>query len=76
MASSFPPLSDPKRQLVCASVTDQLVVALAAARGYTVVSEERKGSIDKPKIPQLCNHFGVDLVSFLDLILLEKWTFP
>src|SRR5215213_8676860 len=76
MAVRFPPLSDPKRQLVCASAADQMVVALAAARGYAVVSEETKGSDARPKIPQLCAEFGVEQMSFLDLILREGWTFP
>jgi len=76
LAAAFPPLTDPSRSRACASTADQMVVAHAAANGCLVVSEEKRGSLKAPKLPQLCDHLKVPRIGFLDIILLEGWTFP
>ncbi len=76
MVSAFPQLADPIRSKSCASTADQILVAIAATRGHVVVSEERQGSPQKPKIPELCDHFGVRRIQFLDIVKWEGWTFP
>jgi hypothetical protein len=75
LARAFPILIDPVRSFTCASTADQLVVALAKSRGCLLVSEEKKGSYQKPKIPQLCGHLGVTQISFADIIRREGWIF-
>lgn len=75
LAAAFPQLSSSIRSRGAASDTDQLVVALAKARGCFVVSEEGKGSAAKPKVPELCRHLGVSQIRFLDIILREGWSF-
>jgi len=76
MVSTFPQLADPIKSKSCASTADQILVAVAAAKGYVVVSEERPGSAQKPKIPELCSYFGVQKIQFLDIVRQEGWTFP
>ena len=75
MVAIFPQLADPIRSRACASTADQILVAVAAARGCVVVSEERSGSALKPKIPELCDHFGVQKIQFLDIVRWEGWKF-
>jgi len=40
-----------------------------------VVSEEKVGTVDKPKIPDVCSSYGVKHFSNLDLISNEGWAF-
>ena len=54
---------------------DPFVIALAKARGYTVVTQEKPGSPDSPKIPFVCDSIGVPYVRFLDIIRREQWRF-
>ena len=54
---------------------DPFVIALVKARGFTVVTQERPGSPDSPKIPTVCDHFGVPYLRFLDIIRREQWRF-
>lgn len=54
---------------------DPFVIALAKARGLTVVTQERPGSPDSPKMPTVCAHFQVRYIRFLDIIRQEQWRF-
>jgi hypothetical protein len=54
---------------------DPFVVALARARGLTVVSDETGGGPAKPKIPFVCAQLGVKHVSIFDYIQQTKLRF-
>ena len=54
---------------------DPFVIALAKERGCIVVTEERPGSPDSPKIPFVCDHFRVPHIRFLDIVRREGWRF-
>lgn len=75
IVAEFPILVDPVKSITCASPADQLVVALAKSRDCLLVSEEKKGSDQRPKIPQLCGYLGVTQMAFADIIHKEGWTF-
>lgn len=76
MLAAFPQLADPIKSRSCASSADQILVALAAANRYVLVSEESAGSRTKPKIQELCDLFRVERIRFLDIVKREGWTFP
>lgn len=52
---------------------DPFVVALGKCNGYIVITEEKGGSDTKPKIPFVCNHYGIGCINILGLIQAEKW---
>jgi hypothetical protein len=52
---------------------DPFVIALAYCRGYTVVTEERQGSSDHPKIPYVCKRYGVNCIKLVELMDNEGW---
>jgi len=56
------------------SAGDPWVIALAKLKGYTIVTQERKAP-SKIKIPDVCEHYGLDYISLIELIRREKWTF-
>jgi predicted nucleic acid-binding protein len=56
------------------NTADPFVVAMAKARGLTVVTTERSGS-KKPKIPDVCQHFGIPSLGLVGLLRELKWTF-
>ena len=55
------------------SAADPYVIALAMVNGWTVVTEEGRGSLSKPHIPDACDGFKVPVMSGADLIAAEKW---
>jgi len=58
------------------NAADPWVVALAMERGLTVVTQEtRQGSLDFPKIPRVCDRFGVRYVNTFDYMRAKGWTF-
>ena len=72
--SIFPKLLDDRSGK---SGADPWVVALAmTSRNCIVLTEEgpTKRS-NRPKIPEACNHFGVEYISLVDLIRRENWVF-
>lgn len=72
IANAFPGfVNDPKGK----NRADPFVIALAKARRFRVVTQERPGSPDSPKMPLTCDHFGVPYLRFLDMVRLERWTF-
>ena len=55
---------------------DPWVIALAMARGLTIVTQERRpGSPDSPTIPRVCTHFGVEFVNTFEFMRREGWQF-
>ncbi len=47
---------------------DPFVVALAKARKLTVVTGEIGGTQDRPKIPFVCQHFGIPCINLVQLL--------
>jgi hypothetical protein len=66
----FPHLT---KQLPGRNSADPFVIALAKARGYTVITEEGPGSLKRPSIPLVCVHFGIQCINNLGLIQSENW---
>jgi hypothetical protein len=54
---------------------DPFVIALAALRGCTVVTQEQGGTASRPRIPYVCNERNVDCMAMLDVIRAEGWRF-
>lgn len=54
---------------------DPWVVALAQTRSCCVVSQERGESRPYPKIPQMCERYGVDHMRIFDVMRAEGWLF-
>ena len=73
ITNDFPNLA--KKHSV-AKPADPWVVALASLRGLWVIHDEKAGSVENPKIPQLCRKYGVVEKRFVDIILNEGWLFP
>jgi hypothetical protein len=58
------------------SAADPFVIALAKVRGASVVTSERpSGSLDKPKIPDVCDAMGVPCLSMMEMMEAEGWSF-
>lgn len=54
---------------------DPWVIATAQVRGLTVVTEERGGTVAKPKIPSVCAALGVRCIDVLAFIREQGWSF-
>ncbi len=54
---------------------DPFVIATAQVLGLTVVTEERGGSLSKPKIPSVCQALGVRCIDVLAFIREQGWSF-
>jgi hypothetical protein len=52
---------------------DPFVIALAKCRGYVVVTEEKLGEENAPRIPFVCRKLGVRPIDLSDLIAAEDW---
>lgn len=58
------------------SAADPFVIALAKVRGASVVTSERpSGSLDKPKIPDVCEAMGIPCLSMMEMMEAEGWNF-
>lgn len=69
----FPRLVDTRKQR---SQADPFVIAVAKTYKLTVVTEEKKpGTIDRPTIPIVCNHFKIKCIRLLDMIRDQGWKF-
>jgi hypothetical protein len=56
------------------SVGDPWVIALAQARGMTVVTGEKAtGTVLKPKIPDVCKDLGVPCIEIVDFFRKQGW---
>jgi hypothetical protein len=70
--SNYSRLVDSKKNR---SVGDPWVIALAMARGLTVVTGERgSGTLVKPKIPDVCQDLGVPCIGMIDLFRTQRWS--
>jgi len=57
------------------SVGDPWVIALAQARGLTVVTGEKMtGNLLKPKIPDVCKDLGISCVGIVEFFRLQRWS--
>lgn len=54
---------------------DPWVIATAIVHDLVVVTYEGRGSRRKPKIPDVCDNYGVDCISMVPLIQREGWTY-
>jgi len=55
---------------------DPFVIALAKVKGAIVVTGERpSGSLNKPKIPDVCDAMGIRWLSLLEMMEAEGWNF-
>ena len=57
------------------SGADPFVIALARVKGATVVTEEGSGSLNKPRIPDVCGALGIRCMKLIHLIQEQGWTF-
>lgn len=55
--------------------TDAAVIALAKANGCSVVSQEKGGSEDHPKIPFVCRHYCIRCIDIFELVAEQGWVF-
>jgi hypothetical protein len=55
---------------------DPFVIAVAMEHAAVVVTGEKPGSIQNPKIPFVCKARGVPCTNFLGLVTRENWVFP
>ena len=71
--ATFPRLVDSKKNR---SQADPFVVGLAKMTGRIVVtSEKHSGTVENPKIPNVCDHFRIRCISLLQLIRDQGWNF-
>jgi Domain of unknown function (DUF4411) len=55
---------------------DPFVVAHAQQNGIKVVTGERQvRSLNAPRIPDVCDHYGIPWCSFLQMIQEQRWEF-
>lgn len=54
-------------------IADPFVIALAKARGCTLITEEGFGSPNRPQIPLVCRHYSIPYTNLLGLIQGEAW---
>jgi hypothetical protein len=55
---------------------DPFVIALARAKGWKVVSQEKAAKPRaRPKIPDVCPRYGVEYLSLFDFFREKKWEF-
>lgn len=69
--SKYPRLVDTKKKR---SGCDPWVIALAQARGLTVVTGEKPtGNLLKPKIPDVCKDLGLACIEIVDFFRRQGW---
>ncbi len=58
------------------STADPVVIALAKVRGFAVVTGEKAaGTTERPRIPNVCQHFGIRHLNLTALIRENGWVF-
>jgi predicted nucleic acid-binding protein len=73
LQAAIPKLAEDAARRVRPGFGDPFVVALAEARGWTVVTDEGPGGEDSAKIPRLCARRGVRCVNLLGLFDEQNW---
>ena len=63
--AEFPKLVDERTGK---SMGDPFVIAVAQVHSLTVVTGEKGGSPQKPKIPNVCAHFGLDCIDIVEMM--------
>ena len=61
------------KQLADRSFADPWVIAVAKARGWTVVTGEQYGGQRRPRIPDVCDSMSVPWIPGTEIIKREKW---
>lgn len=56
------------------NAADPFVVALAQARGGTVVTQETPRNISKPRIPDVCDAVGIPWMTLPQFVNAQGWT--
>ena len=54
---------------------DPFVIALARLRQLTVVTQEQNGNTNRPRIPFVCDHYGLECMDILQFMRAEGWRF-
>jgi hypothetical protein len=54
---------------------DPFVIALAKVFGHTVITEEKRGVKDPPRIPFVCQEYCIPCMNLAEMIEQEGWTF-
>lgn len=57
------------------SMADPFVIAVARVHQLAVVTGEKGGTPTRPKIPNVCAHFGIRTLSVLEMIREAGWSF-
>jgi len=58
------------------NAADPFVIGLATARDAAVVTEEsRSGSLNKPRIPDVCDDLGVGCINLIGFVLEQGWSY-
>ncbi len=71
--ATFPKLVNNERNR---SIADPFVIAVAKARKlFVVTGEKRKGNPSRPKIPDVCDAYGIKCLTLLELMKNEGWKF-
>jgi len=68
--AEFPLLT---KQIEGRNPADPFVIALAKARGCTVITQEGMGSPSRPRIPLVCKYYGIKCMDILGLVREENW---
>ena len=69
----FPKLVNNERNR---SIADPFVIAVAKVRTLSVVTgEKRRGNLSRPKIPDVCESYGITCLTLLELMKSEGWKF-
>lgn len=71
LMSKYPRLVDSKKNR---SGCDPWVIALAQARGWTVVTAEKpSGNLAKPKIPDVCKDLSIPCIEVVEFFRKQGW---
>ena len=71
--ADFPKLVNNERNR---SIADPFVIAVAKIRRLSVVTgEKRRGNPARPKIPDVCEAYGIKYLNLLELMKGEVWKF-
>jgi hypothetical protein len=68
----FPNLVDPYKQTPEA---DPFIVALAKMKGWAVITSEKSGTAEHPRIPDVCRRYGVRCLSLIEFFREMGWKY-